>query len=507
MWWYWANESTTEGRRWLEAALARAEGGEALLRGRVLLGIAQLAMILGDLMVIPQYANEALALYRDIDNRRGVAYALQLLGIFATFIDYATARRHLEESLELARTLDDSLLLWSDLFWLGYGCVLNDDFADARTYLEESLTVAQRRSSPEAIAQSNSWLGFGAWMQGDLARARAHYEDAIAVSDAAERVGALYLLGQTLAFLGEYAAARSVTEEALVTSREVFEPTLWGEPIALWNMAMIDQFEGRSRESRETVERAIAMLGPMTPPRIQAQLRFTLAEADLGVGAIADARAHANEAEGLLANSNRSSRAWLELTKAKIDRAEGEYASAEAHAHEALALTHAVGTLPYTVHALEVIAGLAAAQQSFREATRVYAAAERVRNEIGFVRPPVERGAYDASVAAARAAIGKDFDEAWAEGAAMSMDEAVAYARRGRGERKRPSSGWAALTPTELEVSRLVAQGLKNAEIAERMFISVNTVETHLKHVFTKLSLSSRTELALEAARQNSPAS
>jgi DNA-binding CsgD family transcriptional regulator len=93
------------------------------------------------------------------------------------------------------------------------------------------------------------------------------------------------------------------------------------------------------------------------------------------------------------------------------------------------------------------------------------------------------------------------FDAAWAEGAALSSDEAIAYARRGRGERKRPATGWGSLTPTELDVARLVSEGLTNKDIATRMFVSPRTVQTHLTHVYTKLGLTSRVQLAQEAAR------
>ena len=97
----------------------------------------------------------------------------------------------------------------------------------------------------------------------------------------------------------------------------------------------------------------------------------------------------------------------------------------------------------------------------------------------------------------------KDFDSAWAEGAALSTAEAIAYARRGRGQRKRPSSGWASLTPTELEVVRLVSEGLVNNDVAARLFISPRTVQTHLTHVYSKLGLTSRVQLAQEAARHD----
>jgi DNA-binding CsgD family transcriptional regulator len=74
------------------------------------------------------------------------------------------------------------------------------------------------------------------------------------------------------------------------------------------------------------------------------------------------------------------------------------------------------------------------------------------------------------------------------------------YAQRGRGERNRPTSGWASLTPTERDVVRLVSEGLANKDIATRLFVSPRTVQTHLTHVYTKLGLTSRVQLAQEAA-------
>ena len=97
----------------------------------------------------------------------------------------------------------------------------------------------------------------------------------------------------------------------------------------------------------------------------------------------------------------------------------------------------------------------------------------------------------------------KDFDSAWAEGAALSTEEAIAYAQRGRGQRKRPATAGASLTPTERDVVRLVSEGLANNDIAARLFVSPRTVQTHLTHVYSKLGLTSRVQLAQEAARHN----
>jgi DNA-binding CsgD family transcriptional regulator len=107
-----------------------------------------------------------------------------------------------------------------------------------------------------------------------------------------------------------------------------------------------------------------------------------------------------------------------------------------------------------------------------------------------------------------RAALGDArFDELFADGEALSWDELVAYLQRGRGRRGRPTSGWASVTPTEGRVVELVAQGLTNADISTRLFMSVATVKSHLTHVYTKLGISSRSELTAAFVRRESPTS
>jgi len=110
---------------------------------------------------------------------------------------------------------------------------------------------------------------------------------------------------------------------------------------------------------------------------------------------------------------------------------------------------------------------------------------------------PHESADVDASLSRARQLLGEDqYDSAWSEGQSMSLEATIAYARRGRGERKRPSTGWLSLTPTEHEVVTLVADGLRNSDIAARLFMGAGTVKTHLAHIFTKLGIKNRAELA-----------
>jgi DNA-binding CsgD family transcriptional regulator len=100
--------------------------------------------------------------------------------------------------------------------------------------------------------------------------------------------------------------------------------------------------------------------------------------------------------------------------------------------------------------------------------------------------------------------LGKDqFTQAWDEGQRLALDDAVAYVARKGGGRKRPTAGWASLTPAELEVVRLVSEGLRNEGIARRLFIAPGTVKVHLSHIFAKLGVTTRAELAARAASQH----
>jgi DNA-binding CsgD family transcriptional regulator len=224
-----------------------------------------------------------------------------------------------------------------------------------------------------------------------------------------------------------------------------------------------------------------------------------LAEIAMAKGDLAAARALADKAVAIATGSfvviALTTRARVALAQGTLEVAERDLYAAIAHA----AATGAYLCLPNT---FECLACAAHGVESDREAARLFGAAMALRERTGEVRFAVHRAAYDECVAATREALGdNEFDAAWAEGSALTTEDAIAYAQRGRGERKRPSSGWASLTPSELDVVRLVSDGLANKDIATRLFISPRTVETHLTHVYAKLGLTSRVQLAKEAAR------
>jgi DNA-binding CsgD family transcriptional regulator len=97
---------------------------------------------------------------------------------------------------------------------------------------------------------------------------------------------------------------------------------------------------------------------------------------------------------------------------------------------------------------------------------------------------------------------GEEMQTAWAAGQALSVEEAVAYAVRGRGPRARhPNS----LTRAERDVVAWAVKGLTTEEIAERLFISPRTVHSHLRRVYGKLGVTSRRELRQRVAEVAAP--
>ena len=157
---------------------------------------------------------------------------------------------------------------------------------------------------------------------------------------------------------------------------------------------------------------------------------------------------------------------------------------------------------------LDALAEVAAGLGADEDAVRLFAAAERARAEIGMVRVPPEAQHWAAIEGKLRDELGEErFESARDQGAELTIEDALEWARRARGPRKRPPGGWASLTPTESRVVELVAEGLTNPEIGERMFISRATVKTHLAHIFPKLDVHSRSELSAQAAGRRKTAS
>ena len=95
-------------------------------------------------------------------------------------------------------------------------------------------------------------------------------------------------------------------------------------------------------------------------------------------------------------------------------------------------------------------------------------------------------------------------DASWDMARASTLLRTFGFHRGARGPRRRPKTGWDALTNTERVVAGLVAEGLSNPAIADRMFLSRRTVQGHVSNILAKLGVTSRVELAALVVRRTS---
>jgi len=341
-------------------------------------------------------------------------------------------------------------------------------------------------------------LGIAQAMTGDLAGAVAQLREVIAEADAAHDAVwgccALFIKALMLAYHGDPSAGRAAANAAVETAAELggFYPGLAYGGLTVAALAAGDV---------AAADDAIAAGWPhlSIQPAMAAIWIAYAAQSALARGDLTAARRLADDAVAATSGFHLSQAL---TTRAGVAIAQGEPEQADRDAHDALATAASTGAYIAVPDPLECLAALAVGAGSHREAARLFSAAGSIRQRMGAVRFKIFDAFFELPVAALRDGMGeKDFESAWNEGAALSTDEAIAYAQRRRGERKRPASGWASLTATERDLVRLVSEGLANNDIATRLFVSPRTVQTHLTHVYSKLGLTSRVQLAQEAAR------
>ncbi len=160
-----------------------------------------------------------------------------------------------------------------------------------------------------------------------------------------------------------------------------------------------------------------------------------------------------------------------------------------------------LGLRPVVADALDVLAGLARDDGHPTTTLRLHAASARLRAQMGAGVSSALRTIRDADAHAATSALTPhQAAEATAQGARLDAERAVAWALRSHHPRRRPATGWDSLTPTEREVVDLVSRGLGNQAVADQLLVGVGTVRTHLRSVFAKLGVATRTELTARAA-------
>ena len=492
-----------EGLAWFDATLADLDAHHtpvtAAVRARALADKAVLDNYLGATNSLDQ-AEQAVAIARDVHNPALLARTLTSYGFIASLV-YQTevARECFAEAIGLARTVDDQWRLSQILTEQARCAHIAGDPLGICAVAEEGRDLADAIGDRSHSRACRFYLAIVQQFGGDLAGSAAQLGEVAAEAEAAHdeiwRVTSLGGRSIALGRQGEATAARAAAEAILEGGAGLggrwasFGHVVCGfAALAAGDFAAVHEAREAACSTRFSWAAARRDCGASGMPRPRWQTEISLLRA-----------------AGPTRPSSTTTGWWLmsALTaRARVAIAQGEPDQAERDAHDALGMRRRLGAHLGVPDMLECLAVLAGDGASHREATRLLGAAHAIRQRMGAVRFKVYDADYEASVAVLRDALGdKDFDAAWAEGAALSTEEAIAYAQRGRGERKRPTSGWASLTPTERDVVRLVSEGLANKDIATRLFVSPRTVQTHLTHVYTKLGLTSRVQLVQEAAR------
>jgi predicted ATPase/class 3 adenylate cyclase/DNA-binding CsgD family transcriptional regulator len=490
-----------EGSDWLELALADAESQGADVTP------AALAQALADKAFVDNMrsreslprAQRSLAIARELDDPALLARTLIACGRAAAW-NAELARAYLSEAADLARASGDLWRLTAVLYCQTYSATTAAGDLDTIVAAGTGGRDLAEEIGDRLFEWGCRWcLNLVQWVIGDLARAETLHRELMTEVDAAHsliwHVSTRNTLCLVLAYRGQADAGRAIALEALDGAAEIgqyMEGTVYAA-LAFAELAGGDV--DAAFKASEMARERLADFGPM----LASSSTKPTAQVALARGDLTSAR-HLAEADVTAATG------WFtvqaQLTRSRVALAQNEIGQAERDAHEALTRAARMKAHLFVPDLLELIAGLAGEAGNHLEAARLFGAAQSVRERTGIVRFKIYDAGYEASVASTRNALGeKEFDTAWEAGLALSTDEAIAYAKRGRGERKRPPSGWDSLTPTEIDVVRLVSEGLGNKDIGSRLFISPRTVQTHLTHVYSKLGLNSRMQLVQEATR------
>lgn len=489
-----------EGRTWFDTVLADTDHDiyaiAPAVRARALADRAMLDIFVDATAGMAQ-AQQALAIAREVKDTALLARALTACGLISVVgASVEVAAPYFDEAHGLARRINDRWRLSQILSFQAVDAILAGRPIAVRKAAEEGRDLANAIGDRSRSRWCRLCLGFAQLMQGELAGAVAQFREvaneAEESQDVMHRANSLQGLGYALAYQGHIDAAREAADAAL-------EAAGLGEYFAGMGysaLATAALAAGDVVTAREASESAWHNLGVAMPQSTAVQRAFS-AQVALAAGDLVAARRWSDEAVQTAAGRHLA----VALTaRTRIAIAEGKRDDAERDARRALTCAADLGAYVDLPDVLECLAGLASDAGSHTEAARLFGAAEAIRQRIGLVRFGVYQAGYEASVTALRDAMGElDFDAAWAEGAVLSTEEAIDYAQRLRGRRKRPTSGWESLTPAEFDVVRLVGEGLTNKDIATRLVVSHRTVQTHLTHVYSKLGLTSRVQLAKEA--------
>jgi DNA-binding CsgD family transcriptional regulator len=381
---------------------------------------------------------------------------------------------------------------------VGIGSLLAGDTARGVPLLRNALSLAERFQDPRRLVHAGACAGY----LGEEATEHELYGRAVARARESGAVGTLpYVLeylARSEAVDGRYAAAAAHATEGLRLARETGQQNSVCHLLA--SLALISALQGREDECRSHAAQALELATARGLGYQSALAEWALARLDLGLGRPAEALARLAE---LAAAGPGSSHPFVKLVSAPELVEAAVRAGQSAAAQGALLEFERFARDAAPPWALALVArcrGLLsagdAAERHFLEALRRHGESarpfDRGRTELVFgeyLRRDGRRKQARAHLRSALDAFERLGAGAWAERARAELRASGETARR------RSPTAIDQLTPQELQITRLVAEGATNKEVAARLFLSPRTIDYHLRKVFTKLGISSRAEL------------
>jgi DNA-binding NarL/FixJ family response regulator len=390
-----------------------------------------------------------------------------------------------------------ALQLVANLWWFWYK---RGHLSEGRRWLEEALE--QIASPAPARGEALNGAGVLARNQSDYERAQEWLEESLVLRrDLGDKAGTsmvLVDLGTVAGDRGDVGQAAEFFEKSLRLKKELGDT--WGTALVLGNLGVAAHHRGDLADAAALLQESLELFRVLGDKGSVAWTSGTLGEVAEDQN---DYEKAAASYQGSLALYRKvgDKEGIAELTRSlgRIAQVQSDYGRAATLYDESLRLNKELGERLGIARDLEGMAALRAARGRSESATRLWAAAEVLHEEISAPLENVERAKHEALTSAARQTLGEAaFANAWAEGRKLSPEQALEAWREQEivpePEPIETPARLAGLTAGEAQVLRLVASGMTNVRVAEELFVSRRTVEAHLRSIYRKLGVASRTE-------------
>ena len=478
------------------------------IRGNVALAVAYSALSTIDFATATQVANELVKLGEDSGDELLIGRAANVLGWVGLQLHTPGSDEPLRRAVRIGRNVGDRSLTCDALEGLGMIEALTGQAPAGIEHLEEAVAIAEEERWEGVMLPSGlAFLGCAHLVGGSPRRALAALDRALTLLDALPAgyhwfhtpfVSGMRVVNLTM--MGRFDEARVALARCLSGLDRHGHPTT--RAVVEAGAGILEHWQGNDDAAVEYYMRSLAFgVDPFWASWCRVGLAYIMVDRRDFAGAHAQVTALSRTVD---ATDDVFHRLRADLVLAEIARIEGDLPEATTRASAALANAVELNVTIVAIDALHALARFAALRGDDDRAARLVGAVDALREQTSFGQPLGSARRAERDLAGARERLGEDrFEELRAEGASAELAEAVGLALAGRGPRKRPIAGWDSLTPAERNVVRLVADGLSNAEIGERLFISRRTVDRHMSNILTKTGFTSRAQVAAEEARRS----